>query len=232
MPTRSNPSRRTLRAAVHAPRLAWTRAAALIAALLGASATPAAAQVDPAAATRATSVTVGGFLIADSRLALAKVEHARGRWSLVGDVTRDGVHERWSTSATQVASRGEYVMWSASAAARRYTRPRARGFFAEASGGVARAALEVTPDGGVAAATRRATVPLAAWGVGGRFGIGRSPAFAELGYRSAIPLATRHLYTDPAPPEGSTRESVTYHSWYFGRGKPTSQMYVGLGLTL
>jgi hypothetical protein len=123
-------------------------------------------------------------------------------------------------------------MWSASAAARRYTRPGARGFFAEAGGGAARIALEVTPEGGAAAATRRATVPLAAWGAGGRFGIGRSPAFAELGYRSAIPLATRHLYTDPAPPKGSTRESVTYRSWYFGRGKPASQMYVGLGLTL
>ncbi len=43
---------------------------------------------------------------------------------------------------------------------------------------------------------------------------------------------TRHLFTDPTPPEGSTRESVTYRSWYFGRGKPASQLYVGLGLTL
>jgi hypothetical protein len=122
-------------------------------------------------------------------------------------------------------------MWSASAAVRRYTRPEARGFFAEAGGGAARAALAVSPEG-AGEETRRATLPLAAWGVGGRFGIGRSPAFLELGYRSAIPLATRHLYTDDAAPEGSTREGVTYRSWYFGRGRPASQLYVGVGLTL
>jgi hypothetical protein len=89
----------------------------------------------------------------------------------------------------------------------------------------------VTPDG-AAAVARRATVPLAAWRVGGRFGIGRSPAYAELGYRNAIPLATRYLFTDPTPPDGRTREGVTYRSWYFGRGRPASQLYVGLGLTL
>jgi hypothetical protein len=179
----------------------------------------------------AASVVAGGFLIGESRLALLKAEQARGRWSLVLDVTRDAVDERWSPSATQVASRGDYVLWGASAALRRYTRTAGRGLFAEIGGGAARAALDVTPDGG-AAVTRRATVPLASWGVGGRLGIGRSPAFLEAGLRSVIPLATRHLHAGDTPPSGSTRDYVTYQSWYFGRGKPTSQMYVGVGLSL
>jgi hypothetical protein len=183
-----------------------------------------------APATRAaTSLVAGGFLIGDSRLALLKGEHARGRWALVADVTRDAVAERWTPSATQVASRGEYVMWGASAALRRYTRDAGRGFFAEVGGGAARATLDVTPDGG-ARVTRRATVPLATWGVGGRAGLGRMPAFVEGGLRSAIPLATRHLHAGDSPPVGSTRELVTYQSWYFGRGKPSSQMYLGIGL--
>jgi hypothetical protein len=150
--------------------------------------------------------------------------------ALVADVSRDGVTERWPEGATQVASRGEYVMWAASASARRYTRPGGRGFFAEAGGGAAHATLDVTPDAG-AAVTRRATVPMAVWGAGGRLGVGRTPAFVELGVRSAIPLATRHLHPGATPPAGSTRESVSYQSWYFGRGKPSSQMYVGVGLT-
>jgi hypothetical protein len=203
------------------------RAVALLVTALAVTSPDAAAQDAPA---RASSVAVGGFLIGESRLVLAKVERARGRWALVADVTRDGVRERWPADATHGASRGDYVMWSASAAVRRYTRPGARGFFAEASGGAARATLEVTGDG--AARTRTATVPLAAWGAGGRLGIARSPAFVELGYRSAIPLATRHLHTDDVAPDGSTRESVTTRSWYFGRGKPASQLYVGVGLTL
>jgi hypothetical protein len=120
-------------------------------------------------------------------------------------------------------------MWGASAALRRYTRDAGRGLFAEVGGGVARAALDVTPDGG-ATVTRRTTVPLATWGLGGRLGLGRVPAFVEAGLRSAIPLATRHLHAGDTPPEGSTRDLVTYQSWYFGRGKPSSQMYLGLGM--
>ncbi len=212
--------------------------------LLALAAAPAAAQQVPApparvaapptagdpAAPRATSLLLGGFAVAKSRLALAKLEHARGRWALVADVTRDGVKEDWSARAARPASRGDYVLWAASAAARRYGRPGARGFYAEAGGGVARAALEVTPDGG-AAATRRAGVPLAVLGAGGRFGIGRTPAFVELGWRTSVPLATRHLYTDAAPPVGSTRDPVSYHSWYLGRGKASSQLFIGLGAT-
>jgi hypothetical protein len=59
----------------------------------------------------------------------------------------------------------------------------------------------------------------------------RTPAFVELGLRSAVPLATRHVHAGATPPAGSTRESVSYQSWYFGRGKPSSQIYVGVGLT-
>jgi hypothetical protein len=191
---------------------------------------PATAAADVATASRGTSLLLGGFAVANSRLGLAKLEHARGQWALVADVTRDGVKEDWSARAAQPASRGDYVLWAASAAVRRYSRPGARGLYAEAGGGVARAALEVTPDGG-AAATRRAGVPLAALGAGGRFGIGRTPAFVELGWRTSVPLATRHLYTDAAPPAGSTRDPVSYHSWYLGRGKASSQLFIGLGAT-
>jgi hypothetical protein len=148
---------------------------------------------------RATSLMLGGFAVAQSRLALAKAEHARGLWSVIADVTRDGVRERWTARAPQPASRGAYVLWAA-------------------------------PEGGVAA-VRRATVPLAALGAGGRFGIGRTPAFVELGLRTSVPLQTRHLYTDAAPPAGGRREPVSYHSWYLGRGKPSSQMFVGVGVT-
>jgi hypothetical protein len=179
---------------------------------------------------RATSLMLGGFAVAQSRLALAKAEHARGLWSVIADVTRDGVRERWTARAPQPASRGAYVLWAASAGVRRYTRAGARGFYAEGGGGVSRASLEVTPEGGVAA-VRRATVPLAALGAGGRFGIGRTPAFVELGLRTSVPLQTRHLYTDAAPPAGGRREPVSYHSWYLGRGKPSSQMFVGVGVT-
>jgi hypothetical protein len=178
----------------------------------------------------ATSVMLGGFAVARSRLALAKAEHARGLWSVLADVTRDGVRERWTARAPQPASRGDYVLWAASAGVRRYTRPGARGFYAEGGGGVARATLDVTPEGG-AATVRRATVPLAALGAGGRFGIGRTPAFVELGLRTSVPLQTRHLYTDATPPAGGTREPVSYHSWYLGRGKASSQMFVGVGVT-
>jgi hypothetical protein len=183
-----------------------------------------------AARASATSLLVGGFVIAESRLALAKVEHARGRWAIVGDMTRDGVIERWTPTTTQVASRGAYTLWAASLAARRYTRDGGRGFYGEVGGGAGRAALNVTPDGG-ATVTRRATVPLAMLGVGGRLGVGRTPAFVELGLRSAIPLATRHLHAGATPPPGSTREPVSYQSWYFGRGKASSQMFVGIGLS-
>jgi hypothetical protein len=198
--------------------------------LLAQDAAPQSSSARPAGVRSATSQVAGGFLIGASRLALVKGEHARGRWALVADVTRDAVQERWSSSATQVASRGDYVMWGASAALRRYTRDAGRGLFAEIGGGGARAALEVTPDGG-AALTRRATVPLATWGVGGRLRFGRVPAFLEGGLRSAIPLATRHLHAGDTPPAGSTRGFVSYQSWYFGRGKSTSQMYVGVGLS-
>jgi hypothetical protein len=218
-------------------------AATLVAALSCLSAHAAAAQDAPAtvgvravqtpsanAPASATSLLLGGFLIADSRLALAKVEHARGRWALVGDVTRDGVNERWTPTSTQVASRGAYVLWAASLSARRYTREGGRGFYGEVGGGAGRATLEVTPDAGATVA-RRATVPLATLGIGGRLGVGQTPAFVELGLRSAIPLATHHLHAGATPPAGSTRDLVSYQSWYFGRGKASSQMYVGIGLT-
>jgi hypothetical protein len=122
------------------------------------------------------------------------------------------------------------VLWAASLAARRYTGEGGRGLYAEVGGGAGRATLDVTPDGG-ATVVRRATVPLATVGVGGRLGVGRTPAFVELGLRSAIPLATRHLHAGAAPPAGSTREPVSYQSWYFGRGRASSQMYVGIGVT-
>ncbi len=186
--------------------------------------------VAPPPPARATSLVLGGFAVAKSRLALAKLEHARDQWALIADVTRDGVKERWSARTARPASRGDYVMWAASAAVRRYSRPGARGLYAEAGGGVGRAALEVTSDGGEGA-TRRAVVPLAALGAGARFGIGRTPAFVELGLRTSVPLATRHLYTDAAPPAGSTRDPVTYQSWYLGRGKASSQLFIGLGAT-
>jgi hypothetical protein len=145
-------------------------------------------------------------------------------------VTRDGVNERWTPTSTQVASRGAYVLWAASLSARRYTREGGRGFYGEVGGGAGRATLEVTPDAGATVA-RRATVPLATLGIGGRLGVGQTPAFVELGLRSAIPLATHHLHAGATPPAGSTRDLVSYQSWYFGRGKASSQMYVGIGLT-
>jgi hypothetical protein len=173
-----------------------------------------------------SSVMVGGVAIEDSRLALGKFSLERGHWALVADITRDATRERWDLDA----SRGDYTLWGGSLHARRYSRPGGRGFFVEAGGGAGRAALNVTEADGTQE-RRKATVPLAAWGVGGRISLGRSAGFLELGYRSITPLATRHLHAGDTAPEGSTRDFVTYQSWYFGRGKSTGQPYLGLGLT-
>ena len=45
-----------------------------------------------------------------------------------------------------------------------------------------------------------------------------------------VVLSERHLYTDDAHPAGSTDDFVTYHSWYFKRGRSTGQPYAGIGM--
>lgn len=172
---------------------------------------------------------VGGFAISDSRLGLAKFEKSHGKWSLISDLTRDATSEQWDAAADQIASRGQYVLWASSTSLRRYTRANGRGLYAEIGGGLGKAKLEVTPVG-QRATTHRTNVPFATWGVGGRRGLGYGGLFVEGGFRTAIPLATRHAYAGASAPEGSTREPISYQSWYFGRGKGTSQMYLGLGV--
>jgi hypothetical protein len=207
----------------------------LTAALLAAAAPAAQAQTVPPARSgsgtdaNVLAVAVGGFVIGPSRLALVKIEAARGRWSVVGDLTRDATQEEWEASATQIASRGDYVAWAAMGAVRRYARSGARGVFAELGGGAARATLTVT-EPGVADVGRRGTVPLAAWGLGWRSGGPQALGFVELGFRNGVGLATRHLYVDGASPPGSTEQAVSYRSWYLGAGQPTSQFYIALGL--
>lgn len=173
----------------------------------------------------AVSIMGGGMLVGDSRLAVTKASLEGERWALMLDLTRDDTRETWELDD----SRGEYVLWALSAQLRRYSRHGGRGFFFEAGAGSARASLLVTEVGG-AATNRHATVPMATWGVGGRFGIGRSVSFVEVGYRSAIALRERHMFTDAVPPEGSTNDFVTYHSWYFRQGRATGQPYLGIGL--
>jgi hypothetical protein len=101
--------------------------------------------------------------------------------------------------------------------------------FLEAGGGAASARLVVT-DASNGRSARDAVVPLAGLGAGWRVNVVSSGPFVELGLRSAVPLATRHLYTDDAPPPRSTRENVSYRSWYFGHSEPTSQFYAGVGI--
>jgi hypothetical protein len=195
---------------------------------LSRSAPTGARATDDAHTATTTSVLIGGFAVGQSRLALAKIELVHGQWAVIGDMTRDAVTQTWETTAGQQASRGSYRLWAGSGAIRRYSRSEARGFFVEAGGGGAQARLAVTPASGPVA-VRTAIIPLATAGVGGRAGIGAGRAFVELGLRSAIPITTRHLYTDATAPDGSTSETVSYRSWYFGRAKPTSQFYAGLG---
>lgn len=177
------------------------------------------------AATVSVSVMAGGMIVGDSRLAITKASIASGRWALMLDLTRDDTRETWDVDD----SRGDYVLWGLSGQIRRYSRDGERGFFAEAGAGSAKASLRVTGAGG-AHTDRSATIPMATWGVGGRFGVGSSAAFIEVGYRSAIALRERHLYTDANPPEGSTDDFVTYHSWFFKQGRATGQPYVGVGV--
>jgi hypothetical protein len=181
----------------------------------------------PTRAATSTHVSVmgGGMLVGDSRLALGKVSLEGGRWALMLDLTRDDTRERWAVDD----SRGDYVLWGRSAQLRRYTRDAGRGFFIEGGGGTARASLRVTDALG-ARVDRAATVPMATWGIGGRFGVGASASFVEVGYRSVVVLRERHLHTAETPPDGSTRDFVTYQSWYFKRGRATGQPYVGFGL--
>lgn len=177
------------------------------------------------AASVGVSVMAGGMAVGDSRLALTKVSIDAGRWALMLDLTRDDTRESWDVDD----SRGTYVLWGLSAQVRRYTRAGGRGFYAEAGAGSAKASLRVTDAQG-AHTNRSATIPMGTWGVGGRFGIGSSASFIEVGYRSAIALRERHVYTDATPPEGSTNDFVTYHSWFFKQGRATGQPYLGIGL--
>lgn len=173
----------------------------------------------------AVSIMGGGMLVGDSRLALSKASLEGERWAFMLDLTRDDTRETWEIDD----SRGEYVLWALSAQLRRYSRHGGRGFFVEAGGGSAKASLLVADAGG-ASTTRHATVPMATWGGGGRFGTSRSSSFVEVGYRSVIALRERHMFTEAAAPEGSRKDFVTYHSWYFKRGRATGQPYLGVGL--
>lgn len=177
------------------------------------------------AASVAFSVMAGGMAIGDSRLEMTKVSIEGGRWALMLDLTRDDTRERWDVDD----SRGTYVLWGLSAQLRRYTRDGGRGFYFEGGAGSAKAALRVTDVQGLHT-DRAAKIPMATWGVGGRFGIGSTSSFVEIGYRSAIALRERHLYTDATAPAGSTGDFVTYHSWYFKRGRAMGQPYLGLGV--
>lgn len=165
----------------------------------------------------------GGVVVGDSRLYLAKGSVARGRWALMLDLTRDATRERWNVDD----SRGDYIAWGASAQLRRYSREDALGWFLEGGAGSARAALKV--QAGDLAERRTGNVALGTWGAGARVGVGGA-AFLELGYRGIVVLTERHLYTDDAPPPGSTDDFVTYRSWYFKRGRSTGQPYAGVGL--
>lgn len=177
------------------------------------------------ATTVGVSVMAGGMIVGDSRLAITKASIARGRWALMLDLTRDDTRESWDVDD----SSGEYVLWGLSAQLRRYSRDGERGFFAEAGAGSAKASLRVIDaEGGHI--DRAASLPMATWGIGGRFGIGSSTSFIEVGFRSAIALRERHLHADATPPEGSTDDFVTYHSWYFKQGRATGQPYLGIGL--
>lgn len=166
----------------------------------------------------------GGMIVGESRLAITKSSISHGRWALMLDLTRDDTRETWEVDD----SRGEYVLWGLSAQIRRYSRDGERGFFAEAGAGSAKASLRVL-DALDAHTDRSATIPMATWGIGGRFGIGSTASFIEVGYRSAIALRERHLHSDTTPPVGSTDDFVTYHSWYFKQGRATGQPYLGIG---
>jgi hypothetical protein len=176
-----------------------------------------------------SAVVFGGMILGDSRLALVKGELSRGKWAAVGDITRDDTRESWEATPQRLGSQDSYVLWATSTTIRRYSRTGGRGVYAEIGGGAARMTLRSRVNN-AADTTRTATIPMATWGVGTRAGLGRTRAFVELAYRSAVPLQTRHVHIDATPPAGSTNDAISYRSWYLGRGKPSGQLYAALGV--
>ena len=171
------------------------------------------------------SLFLGGFLIKKSTLFIGKVGFERGHFGVVADITRDAVKEKWEVDNTK----GHYVLWVYSLSGRYYFRPMGRSFFAEVGVGTSKANLTV--DYGSHSIKKTTSLPLASWGLGWRFGKKPRGLFGEVGFRNAYALKERHLYTDATKPAGSTNEGVTYHSWYFKKGKSTASLYLGVGFS-
>lgn len=173
------------------------------------------------------SIFIGGFVIGRSHLAILKLGTESERFAWSADLTRDDVTESWPSDG----SRGTYVAWAGAFGVRRYRQPAGRGLFAELGAAAARPRLAVQRSTGVVTA-RETWLGIAVLGAGGRWGQRPRGLFGEVGLRAGVPLQTRHLYTDPVPPVDSREDGVTYHSWYFGRGQASAQLYLGLGYSL
>jgi hypothetical protein len=181
--------------------------------------------LQPSAAECSYSFMTGGMIIDKSTLWINKISMERKHIGLLIDITRDTYKETWDDQST-----GKYKLWSLSAAGRYYLKPYGRSLFAEISLGLAVPDLTVNDVHGKEQIVRN--LGLTAWGLGWRFGKNRSRLFGEIGFRSALPLKTLHLFTGAGPLPGSTGKSITYHSWYFEKLKGTSQLYIGAGYSL
>lgn len=168
------------------------------------------------------SFMTGGMIIGKSSLWVNKFSAERNHIGFLIDLTRDTYREKWSDD-----SGGKYRLLSISGAGRYYLKPYARSLFAEIAMGWA--APKLTVHSANDQERMVGNFGAAGWGAGWRFGKRNSKFFGEAGFRSVFPLKTVHLYSGFEPLPGSTKENITYQSWYFEKLKSTSQFYLGIG---
>lgn len=168
------------------------------------------------------SVGAGGFWIPHSLLVFGRVEAQRGHFALAAGIDRDSVSESRDGDA-----RDDYWLWSAAAGARAYT-GNGRGGFAELSVAVARLGLRSVDEMGDETEAF-AHIPIAALTVGGRLAQHPTGWYGELGFRTLVYLAERHLYTTPTPPPGSRDMALSERSWFFDAGGRSAQLYIAGG---
>jgi hypothetical protein len=170
------------------------------------------------------SVFSGGMILDQSKLSTTKLAYEKKHFGLSTDFTYDTYYEKW-TDGTQ----STFSLYGVSIAARLYSQQMGRGLFAEGFGGYGLAKLTTSVNDLDNKIKADELFPVTGFGFGYRLGKKPKGLFGEIAYRATIPLKNVHLYTTDEKPDPQGLDNISYQSWIFEKGKPSGQLYVGIG---
>ena len=166
----------------------------------------------------------GGMILNQSKLSTTKFAFEKKHFGLTTDFTYDTYHEKWGDG-----TQSNFSLYGVSLSARLYSKQMGRGFFAEGFGGYGLAKLKTSIDDLDSKIIDDEYFPVTGLGFGYRLAKKPKGLFGEVAYRATIPMKDVHLYTTDEKPDPQGLDNISYQSWIFEKGKPTGQLYIGIG---